>query len=245
MNRITSWRSSCGLSRSVLLCAAIFCICQSSPTSATVLPVGLEKDYWSDMAFPTGVTGNFNAGTQILTIGASPSNDLEIGTQFGPSNPGRHYGTGGTLGGPFGATMSVVGATIASNGSVTTGGTLTVILNGSAPGSIGDDYGVATGGVLLSGTITQVLLDATGDNTLDILFSILGGALQNPNPTIGEVFASTNYGLLRIGGVTLPSDWTGSFSLNGATIDVFGLPEPSSFLLAATVGLFSLLNRKR
>ena len=92
------------------------------------------------MAFPTGVTGSFNAGTQILTIGASPSNDLELGPQFGPSNIGRHYGTGGTLGGPFGATLSVAGVTIQPDGSVSAGGTLTVTLNGSAPGSIGDDY---------------------------------------------------------------------------------------------------------
>jgi hypothetical protein len=60
----------------------------SKGVEAAVLPLGPEQVQWSDMAFPSGVTGNFNAGTKTLTLGASPSNDLEIGAQFGPGNLG-------------------------------------------------------------------------------------------------------------------------------------------------------------
>ncbi len=206
----------------------------SGQASAAILPIGVEQDYWSDMAFPTGVTGSFNAGTKTLAITASPSNDLEIGAEFGPSNSGRHYGTSGTLGGPFGATLNVSGVIIEPDGTVTNGGSVEIIFNGSAPGSIGDDYGIVAGAQLLTGTVLEVLLDATGDNTLDVLFAVTGGALQNdnPDPDVG-VFAPNNFGLLRISGVTMPSTWASNFSLNGAKIDVYGIPEPT----AVTLGL--------
>jgi hypothetical protein len=211
----------------------------ASVSPAAILPIGVEQDSWSDMAFPTGVTGSYNSGTLNFTIGGTPSNDLEIGSEFGPSNAGRHYGSGGTLGGSFSATLNVTGVTVANDGSVTNGGTLTIVHNGSAADSIGADYGIGAGAQLLTGSVLEVLLDATGDNTLDVLFDISGGALQNdnPDPDVGR-FAPNGRGLLRIAGVTMPSDWTGSFSLNGATINVLGVPEPGSaalVLLAAAV----------
>jgi hypothetical protein len=52
------------------------------------------------------------------------------------------------------------------------------------------------------------LLDAAGDNTLDILFTILGGDLQevpNPDPNIG-IFAPNKLGLFRITAPNLPSN---------------------------------------
>lgn len=203
-----------------------------APATAAILPLPVEQDNWSDMAFPSGVTGSYNSGTNILTLGGTPSNDLEIGGEFGPSNAGRHYGTGGTLGGPFSATLSLSGVVVQDDGSVTAGGSVTVVLNGSAPGSIGTDYGIPVASPLLLGNVLEVLLDATGDNTLDILVNITGGALQNdnPDPNVG-VFAPNGRGILRIAGVTLPSTWTGDFNLNGATIDYLGVPEPTALAL--------------
>ena len=129
------------------------------------------------MAFPTGVTGGYNAGTKILTLGGTPSNDLEIGEEFGPSNVGRHYGSGGTLGGLFSATLSLAGVVVEADGSVSGTGSVTVTHDGSAAGSIGTDYGIGgLGAPLLTGSVLEVLLDATGDNTLDILLDITGGA---------------------------------------------------------------------
>ena len=100
--------------------------------------------------------------------------------------------------------------------------------NGGSVGSVGTDYGISAGAALLQGSVLEVLLDATGDNTLDILYSVTGGALQNdnPDPNVG-VFALGNIGLLRITANSLPSEWTGNFTFNGATIDAFGTPEPA------------------
>src|SRR4051812_31548217 len=95
---------------------------------SAILPLPSEQDSWSDMAFPSVTSGTFNSG--VLSISTAASNDLEIGSQFGPSNSGRHYGTDGTLGGPFSATMTVSGVNISSNGSVTNGGTVSVKYNG-------------------------------------------------------------------------------------------------------------------
>jgi hypothetical protein len=220
----------------------------SDSARAGLLPLPAEKDAWSDMAFPTGVTGNYNSGTKILTISGSPSNDLEIGSEFGPSNIGRHYGSGGVLGGNFSATLSVTGVVVEPDGSVSNGGTVSIVHNGSAAGSLGTDYGIGAGAPLLTGTVLEVLLDATGDNTLDVLFDITGGALQtdNPDPDVG-IYAPNNRGLLRIAGVAMPSNWSGNFSINGATIDVFGIPEPSAVtlsLLGAVVGCFAGSRRR-
>jgi hypothetical protein len=216
----------------------------ASPAQSAILPLPTEQESWSDMAFPSGVSGSYNSGTKTLTVSGTPSNDLEIGQQFGPSNPGRHYGTGGTLGGPFSATLNLSGVIVQPDGSVSNGGTVSVVYGGSAPGSIVDDYGISSGATLLQGSVLEVLLGATGANTLDVLFSISGGALQNdnPDPNVG-VFGPINLGVLRIAGVTMPNNWSGSFSLNGATIDALGVPEPSGFILAGLATLFMSLPR--
>jgi hypothetical protein len=104
------------------------------------------------------------------------------------------------------------------------------------------------GDVLLQGTVLEVLLDANGDNKLEVIFDITGGALQydNPDPDVG-VFAASNRGFLRIAGVTMPSAWTSNFSLNGSTIDVLGVPEPGAMtlgLLAAVFGCVTGLRRR-
>jgi hypothetical protein len=221
------------------------CLIGVETAQAAVLPLPSELDAWSDMAFPSGVTGDYNSGLKTLTITGTPSNDLEIGPEFGPSNPGRHYGTSGTLGAAFSATLNLTSVVVESDGSVSSGGLVNIVHNGSAPGSIGDDYGIIAGASLLSGSVVEVLLDATGDNTLDVLFSINGGALQNdnPDPNVG-VFAPNGFGLLRIGGVAMPSNWSGSFSLDGATVDVLGIPEPGAMTLAVLGGLLGYIGRR-
>jgi hypothetical protein len=223
-----------GFARTALAVALVL-MCAAVSQAGTILPIGNEQDEWSDLAFPTGVTGSYNSGTLAFTASASPSNSLEIGLPFGPSLNGLHYGSGGTLGLGFSATLNVTGVTIDAAGNVTNGGNLSIIFNG---GSLGTPYGIAATAELLSGVVDEVLLDATGDNTLDVAFAIDGGALQNLHPTLGVNFAPNNRGLLRIAGVAMPSNFSGSFNFNGATIDVFGIPEPSSLLMLglATMG---------
>jgi hypothetical protein len=245
-----NWNNSCGtqrvLSRVLFLLTISFSLFNSHGV-ASVLPIGVEQDSWSDMAFPSGVSGGYSTATKVLNVGGSPSNDLEIGPEYGPSNPGRHYGTGGSLGGSFGATLSVTGLEVQSDGTVTDGGLVRVVLNGSAAGSIGADYGITPGTDLLRGTVLEVLLDATGDNTLDILFEITSGALQvdNTAPDVG-VFAPNGLAILRIAGTTLPSDFSTGFVFSSTTtVDILGIPEPNCFLLAASLGMVSMLFRQR
>lgn len=206
-----------------------------------------EQADWSDFAFPGGVTGGFDLGTLELTVSASPSNDLELGEEF--FNDGKHYGTGGTIGSAFSATLSVSGVEILPDGTIQNGGTVSVVFNGGAPGSIGTDYGVGAGGVLLEGTVIGVLMDATGDDTLDVAYEITGGALQNPNPELGPdpvVFAANNVGLIRIGGsITLPADFSSSFSIDGGTINNFGIPEPTTLAMAVMSGLVLVCRKRR
>src|SRR5262245_52475407 len=76
----------------VALLALLAILQLSGAARGSILPLGApEAQAWSDMAFASGVTGGFNAGTKILSITAAPSNSLEIGSEFGPDNPGRHY----------------------------------------------------------------------------------------------------------------------------------------------------------
>lgn len=244
--------SSCGtrraLSRFLFASLSFLLLVAASPSLAGVLPIGDEQDSWSDMAFASGVSGGYSSATKVLTLGGSPSNDLEIGPQYGPSNPGRHYGSGpGSLGGSFGATLSFSGVEIDSDGTILSGGLVRVVLNGSAADSIGADYGIVPGTDLLRGTVTEVLLDATGDNTLDIVVELTSGALQvdNTAPEVG-VFAPNNIIVLRVAGTTLPSDWSAGFTFSGTTtVDIFGIPEPSGMLLAATLSAISLFIRQR
>src|SRR3990172_5921662 len=107
--RFGNVRANVGL----LLVASVLAMCVSqSAFAAWVLPLGVEQDVWSDMNLNSNVLGNYDSGDFDFTASAGSSNDLEIGSQFGPSNSGRHYGTSGTLGGPFAATMSLTGVTI-------------------------------------------------------------------------------------------------------------------------------------
>jgi hypothetical protein len=212
------------------------------------------------LAYPNTDTGSYNAGTDALTLTTLEFNDLELGYEYGPGAPiGRHYGTGGDLGGPFQTTLTIAGAIIAPTaddgstafdeskyGTVTNGGTVTVTFNGGAAGSVGTDYGVVAGNALLTGTIVEALLDAAGDNTLDLLVSLSGGALQNPNPDLGINFAPNNLAVLRITrSAGLPSDWTQTFSLVGATIDMLGIPEPSVVALALLAAAFGCAARRQ
>jgi hypothetical protein len=211
------------------------------PAAAAILPLPTEQLSWSDMSFQTGVSGSYNATTNVLTISASPSSDLEIGVPFGPGEPpgipDRHYGTDGTLGGPFSATLNVSGVVVDEAGIVTNGGTFTVTFNGSAPGSVGADYGILAGSQLLVGTVLEVLLgdgvDDLGDNYLDVLVDVSGGALQNdnPDPDVG-VFAPNGRAVIRIAAASLPNDWNGNFSLDGSTINLLGIPEPGALALS-------------
>lgn len=243
MMRSKSVRTKLGL----YSCACVFAVCVAGVASASPLSFlgAPETEWWSDMAFPTGVTGDFDSGTLDLTITASPSNDLELGAEF--FNNGRHYGTGGTIGGPFSATLSVSGVDILPDGTVTDGGTVSVVYNAGAPGSIGDDYGVSGGASLLEGTVIAVLMDATGADTLDILYEITGGALQSlTNPDLpGVPFSPNNLGLIRIAGAgPLPADFSSNFSIDGATINNFGVPEPTAMALAL-LGGFAVMTRRR
>jgi hypothetical protein len=216
-----------------LLLSQLVLIGWSRASCAGILPLPIEHDGWSDMAFPGAVSGSYNAANNTLTLSASPSNDLELGSEFGPSNIGRHYGNGGTLGGAFAATMNLTGVVIENDGSVSNGGTLSVVYNGPPAGSsnLAEDYGIGVGATLLAGSVLEVLLDATGDNTLDILFKISGGVLQNVNPALDTNFAPNGRGLFRMSGVATPSNFTGSFSLEGSFINFHGIPEPEGVLL--------------
>jgi hypothetical protein len=80
-----------------------------------------------------------------------------------------------------------------------------------------------------------------------ILFEITSGALQvdNTAPDAG-VFAPNGVAVLRIAGTTLPSDFSTGFAFSSTTtIDILGIPEPNSLLLAAGLGVVSLLFRQK
>lgn len=174
------------------------------------------------------------------------SADLEIGPQFGPSNPGWHYGTTGTLGGTFSVGLGITRLHVSPTGVVTDSDTIITLSYGSgATGSLGTDYGIGGGRTLLRGVATEVLIDAAGEDTLDILFSILGGDLQelpNQQAPLGK-FAPGNVGLIRITAPNLPSNWTSNFNITATSLHVFSIPEPGTCLLACFAGLFMPLAR--
>ena len=250
MKKDTLWAfTRCSFTLALLVA---ICVLFTNKAEAAILPVGPEQDPWSDLALPGGVTGSYDSGTLDLVVSVGPTGaDLEIGDEFGPSNPGTHYGPFGTLGGSFGATLTVSGAQVDSSGTVTSAGTVTVLYNGSPVLSIGEDYGIGNGGSLLTGTVLEVLLDATGDNTLDVLWQVTGGALQagtNSEATLAGVpFAPDGLGLLRFagGGISLPSVWNTNFSLDGATLNVHGLPEPGSMALILLGAVFAATGRSK
>jgi hypothetical protein len=164
-------------------------------------------------------------------------------------NSGKHYGTGGTLGGAFSATLFVSGVVIQTDGTVTNGGSVSVIFNGGAPGSLGTDYGISNGSALLTGSVLEVMLDATGSGTLDVLFKITGGALQTYNSGAGSNFASANAGLLRIDtGRSNIGDFTTGFNLTGARVDALGLvpefPHTTLIFFAGIMGFVAVWRQR-
>src|SRR6185312_15904838 len=80
------------------VCVLITVLFVSRQAESAVLPLGDEQDAWSDLLLPSA-NGTFDTAGRTLTIGTGStavSADMEIGSQFGPSNPGWHYGTTGT-----------------------------------------------------------------------------------------------------------------------------------------------------
>jgi hypothetical protein len=223
-------------------CTLLAVLLLAQRAESAVLPLGDEQDAWSDLSFTLVSGGVYNSGFLNIGTAAVPA-EIEFGSQFGPSNPGWHYGTTGTLGGTFSVSLLISRLQIAASGAVVGGDNSIVTLSyqGGSPGSLGSDYGIGINRTLLSGRVQEVLLDAAGDNTLDILFTILGGDLQelpNPDPSIG-IFAPNKLGLFRITAPNLPSNWTSPFSFTNASIHAFGLvPEPTSGVLV-TVGLLA------
>jgi hypothetical protein len=226
-----------------LLCAVLTVLVLSPRTAFAVLPLGNEQDAWSDLLLPSA-SGVFDAAGLTMGTGSTPlSADLEIGSQFGPTSPGWHYGSTGTLGGTFSVGVGISRLHINSSGVVTDSDSIiTVSYGGGSAGSVGTDYGTSTGRTLLRGTALEVLLDAAGADTLDILFSIAFGDLQdlpNTQAPLLPKFAPGNLGLIRITAPNLPSSWTSNFNFTATSLHVFGLvPEPGTCLLACLAGLF-------
>jgi hypothetical protein len=229
-----------------LLCAVVAVFVLSPRALPAVLPLGDEQQAWSDLLLPSA-TGVFDTGTLTIFTNTVPG-DLEIGSQFGPSNPGSLYGPSGTLGGTFNASFSISRLHVTPAGAVPDQDSIVgTSYQGGSAGSLGTDYGMGTGRTMFRGIASEVLLDAVGDNTLDILFTITGGDLQElPNtqaPTLGK-FAPGNVGLIRIAAPNLPSNWTSNFNFTATSVHIFGLPEPTSLSLLA-VALLTMLPRIR
>lgn len=216
-----------------------------------------ERRPWSDIFYGNINSGGFNHNTKVLSLSSTQANALELGAEYGPAPgpDGRHYGTlPADYGLGFVSTLTITNAIIEADGSVLSGngGEVKIVYNGAPGGStFAADYGVAANSVLLIGTVVEAKLDPIepGDNTLNILFSINspnGGALQNANPHNGRKFAPANLGMLHISGLTLPSDFTTTFALTGSgeTIDLYGIPEPSSVMLGV-LGLAFAAARRR
>jgi hypothetical protein len=220
----------------------------SPQVSLAILPLGDEQNAWSDMLF-SSASGSFDSGGFILTTGAVPV-ELELGSQFGPTNPGWHYGTTGTLGGTFSAGLNVLRLFINPDGTLKNGDSLvTLSYEGGSPGSLGSDYGIGLHRTLVMGTVQEVRLDAAGDNTLDILYRITGGDLQElPNqqaPLLGK-FAPGNVGLIRITAPNLPSSWSSNFNFAATSVHDFGLvPEPGTCLFAGIAAFIIAPARSR
>jgi hypothetical protein len=233
-----------------LLCGLITVFLLAPPVQSAVLPLGDEKDSWSDLLLPSG-GGAFDTVGRTLTITTGATavpGDLEIGSQFGPSNPGWHYGTTGTLGGTFSVGLGITRLHVSPTGAVTDSDSIiTLSFDSGAAGSLGTDYGIGRGRSLLRGVATEVLLDAAGDDTLDILFTITGGDLQelpNQQTPLGK-FAPTNIGLIRITAPNLPSNWTSNFNFTATSLHIFAIPEPGTCQLACLAGLLIARGRSR
>ena len=241
-----------GFALAVLFSSAIGTL----PASAGLIDYK-ERRPWSDLSYQNIDSGGFVIGTKTLTIIAnSEANTLELGNQYGPppAPNGRHYGPlPADFGGAMITTLTVSNAIIETDGSVLpgNGGLVRVIYNGPPAGSgnLASDYGLVNGSVLLEGTVLRAKLDPAepGANTMNILFSIVTGKLQEANTHNGLVFAPAELGMMHIAGLTLPSDFSASFSLSGGgeTIDVYGIPEPGSVVLGLVGAMFVFSGRSR
>jgi hypothetical protein len=234
-----------------LLLALVAGLVLSPQVRSAVLPLGDEQQSWSDLLLPSA-SGFFDTVGRTLTIGtgatAVPA-DLEIGSEFGPTSPGWHYGTTGTLGGTFSVGLGITRLHVSPSGAVTDSDSIiTLSYGGGSTGSLGTDYGIGTSRTLLRGIAPEVLLDAAGDDTLDILFSITSGDLQDlPNtqaPQLGK-FAPGNLGLIRITAPNLPSNWSSNFTFTATSVHIFGIPEPGSLGMFVIAICTSLTSRRR
>jgi hypothetical protein len=225
----------------VALAASVF--------SATSAQAGLidfaEQIPWSDLSYPNIDSGDFDIDTQTLTINTTEASFLELGAQYGPppASSGHHYGSSGSLGATIITTLSVSGVQLDANGNVINdGGEVKVTFNGPPANgtNFASHYGVVNGSVLLLGKVLQAKLDPTGTgaDTMNILFSIDSGELQEPNSQNGLVFAPAALGMLHIGGITLPASFSADFDFSDGSLDLYGIPEPGSLALGALAAIF-------
>jgi len=234
-----------------------------SLASASLLPV--EQDSWSDIVI--GGSNVIYDGSTLTATRVSQATQIEIGGEFGPGNPGTHYGPGGTLGAidplfmpnpltgnsPVFVSFDLSGVDINSSGVVTDGGSLTVTYTGPPagmfPGDFADDYGIGIGATLLEGTVIEVLISGIGGSVLEVLFDITGGVLQtgtNSEPSLAGVpFATTGRGALLFASTAFPADWSNPFTVNSPTMDLFGIPEPSSMGLGMIGVILTMVRRSR
>ena len=217
---------------SVLITALFLSPC----ASLAILPLGDEQQSWSDLWFPSA-TGVFDSGLLTITANVSTA-ELEIGSQFGPNNPGWHYGADGTRGGTFPASLVISRLFINPDGTLKNNDSIVTVSYGTnSPGGLRTDYGAGLGTNLLNAKVREVLIDAAGADTLDLLFTFTGtgGILQeipNPDSTIGK-FAPGNLGLFRFAIPNLPNNWSSNFNFTATSLHVFGLvPEPGTCSLA-------------
>jgi hypothetical protein len=238
--------------RQILVAFALLTLSAASTQAEAGVAFGEEIDAWSDMAFPTGVSGEYSTSSGALKLTASPSNALELGAEFGPSNPGNHYGSG-TAGGKFVAKLNLTEVVIGPDGSVISPGSFNVLLAYSVAEGLGDDYGIlpttwnTLPAALLLGEVRDVMFN-TITATFDVVISLTGGALQNPPASLGlPKFSITDTAVLRLKGAGITSSsYSGTgFNFSGATLDVLGVPEPFSIFVFAGMVLTGCLCRTR
>lgn len=245
MSKIETQRISRALaSVTTFLCVVTIMSVFSLPAQSAALPLGDEQNFWSDMLLSSGF-GGFDNG--LLTISSLPGPaNLEIGSQFGPSDSGWHYGPSGTRGGATSARLIISRLFLNPDGTLKNNESLvTLSYGGNSARALGEDYGLTSGTALLRGKVTEVLLDAAGDDTLDILFTITGGALQEPPNSVSSIgqFSPTNVGVFRFTAPNLPSNWSSNFEFDTTSLHVFGIPEPRTFLFACFAGILVPLVR--
>ncbi len=210
-----------------LCTAALIC---SQSLASIALPIPAEEDWWSDLR--GSLSGSYDFATETFSASHSANAMLDIGagTAFDHQN--------------FNVTISISGLQISHSGAVTPGGVLNVFLNSKAPpppAIISSTLPYPVLQNMLTADITDVKFKGIG--VLEMAFNITGGT---------AAFEFGNYGGLTIGmagnGSTGASafDFSASFALGtSAPVDIFGLPEPTSFAVASGLVMMSLLVRTR